>query len=104
VRVVESQYLKLLKVDNSIYFTVVFLYKIVFFFFFQAEDGIRDLIVTGVQTCALPIYGPVTSRPVVSAGNSARTKTSARAVPSCPPPTAHRTSRPGGKLANTWAD
>src|SRR5206468_11290834 len=24
--------------------------------FFQAEDGIRDLIVTGVQTCALPIY------------------------------------------------
>src|SRR2546430_12592388 len=28
---------------------------IVFFFFFQAEDGIRDLTVTGVQTCALPI-------------------------------------------------
>src|SRR2546421_312312 len=28
------------------------------FFFFQAEDGIRDLIVTGVQTCALPIYNP----------------------------------------------
>src|SRR5204862_4029545 len=27
-----------------------------FFFFFQAEDGIRDLYVTGVQTCALPIY------------------------------------------------
>src|SRR5216683_4328234 len=26
-----------------------------FFFFFQSEDGIRDLIVTGVQTCALPI-------------------------------------------------
>src|SRR5206468_7556468 len=26
------------------------------FFFFQAEDGIRDLIVTGVQTCALPIF------------------------------------------------
>src|SRR5206468_5892660 len=25
------------------------------FFFFQAEDGIRDLIVTGVKTCALPI-------------------------------------------------
>src|SRR2546428_9129462 len=29
--------------------------SIFFFFFFQAEDGIRDLIVTGVQTCALPI-------------------------------------------------
>src|SRR5437762_9121270 len=26
------------------------------FFFFQAEDGIRDTSVTGVQTCALPIY------------------------------------------------
>src|SRR3712207_6858840 len=26
------------------------------FFFFQAEDGIRDIGVTGVQTCALPIY------------------------------------------------
>src|SRR2546427_2793272 len=31
--------------------------KYLFFFFFQAEDGIRDLTVTGVQTCALPIYG-----------------------------------------------
>src|SRR2546427_9353568 len=28
-------------------------------FFFQAEDGIRDLTVTGVQTCALPICAPV---------------------------------------------
>src|SRR5206468_6330644 len=28
---------------------------VVVVFFFQAEDGIRDLIVTGVQTCALPI-------------------------------------------------
>ena len=30
----------------------------VFFFFFQAEDGIRDRLVTGVQTCALPIFPP----------------------------------------------
>src|SRR2546430_17722030 len=29
----------------------------ILFFFFQAEDGIRDLTVTGVQTCALPIWG-----------------------------------------------
>src|SRR2546430_15646147 len=29
---------------------------LVFIFFFQAEDGIRDLTVTGVQTCALPIF------------------------------------------------
>src|SRR2546427_551982 len=35
----------------------LFLYRcdLYFFFFFQAEDGIRDLTVTGVQTCALPI-------------------------------------------------
>src|SRR5258706_1461224 len=33
-------------------YTVSFL----FFFFFQAEDGIRDWSVTGVQTCALPIF------------------------------------------------
>ena len=31
-------------------------FVISFFFFFQAEDGIRDTSVTGVQTCALPIY------------------------------------------------
>src|SRR2546425_5530635 len=30
--------------------------SIFFFFFFQAEDGIRDKLVTGVQTCALPIW------------------------------------------------
>src|SRR5207249_5591723 len=35
-----------------------------FFFFFQAEDGIRDRNVTGVQTCALPILTePVPERP-----------------------------------------
>src|SRR5438445_13128264 len=32
--------------------------ELCFFFFFQAEDGIRDIGVTGVQTCALPISGP----------------------------------------------
>src|SRR5256885_8056580 len=38
------------------------------FFFFQAEDGIRDYKVTGVQTCALPIWpGPVTGIFVVRA-------------------------------------
>src|SRR5687768_17654018 len=30
--------------------------SIFIFFFFQAEDGIRDVAVTGVQTCALPIF------------------------------------------------
>src|SRR2546430_6842651 len=33
------------------------LVSLLHFFFFQAEDGIRDLTVTGVQTCALPISG-----------------------------------------------
>src|SRR5690606_40796969 len=32
------------------------LFCLFFFFFFQAEDGIRDFHVTGVQTCALPIF------------------------------------------------
>src|SRR5688572_32376146 len=36
-------------------FFFVFFSFVFFFFFFQAEDGIRDLTVTGVQTCALPI-------------------------------------------------
>src|SRR3712207_6947768 len=34
---------------------VSFVIELMFFFFFQAEDGIRDIGVTGVQTCALPI-------------------------------------------------
>src|SRR3989440_4504934 len=52
-----------------------------FFFFFQAEDGIRDLIVTGVQTCALPISWR---------GGSDRGK-AARASPGqCPPPPRRR--------------
>src|SRR5689334_24479397 len=38
-----------------LYFSVTLLFFFFFFFFFQAEDGIRDGTVTGVQTCALPI-------------------------------------------------
>src|SRR5205809_5394573 len=34
------------------------------FFFFQAEDGIRDVAVTGVQTCALPISAPPAHPPL----------------------------------------
>src|SRR2546430_10565893 len=36
-------------------------YGVFCFFFFQAEDGIRDLTVTGVQTCALPIFERVSA-------------------------------------------
>src|SRR5438046_5205368 len=33
--------------------------RVLCYFFFQAEDGIRDWSVTGVQTCALPIYDEI---------------------------------------------
>src|SRR5437667_5570746 len=49
-------------------------------FFFQAEDGIRDRDVTGVQTCALPIligcamrHTASSSRPSITTGTTART-------------------------------
>src|SRR5256884_3244881 len=42
---------------------------ILLFFFFQAEDGIRDVAVTGVQTCALPI-SPRWRRARVTAGSA----------------------------------
>src|SRR2546428_2791476 len=57
-------------ISDYLLYTVYFLYAIIHslmfsvFFFFQAEDGIRDLIVTGVQTCALPICGARARRPV----------------------------------------
>src|SRR5205823_12003821 len=46
------------------------------FFFFQAEDGIRDKLVTGVQTCALPISfapaAPKTGRASLTGGSRAQ--------------------------------
>src|SRR5437763_8427667 len=38
------------------------------FFFFQAEDGIRDTSVTGVQTCALPIFATVVACAILVSG------------------------------------
>ena len=38
-----------------LFFFFLFFVFVCFYFFFQAEDGIRDVAVTGVQTCALPI-------------------------------------------------
>src|SRR5206468_4753217 len=44
------------RLDNVVHFLLfLVLSEVDEYFFFQAEDGIRDLIVTGVQTCALPI-------------------------------------------------
>ena len=42
-------------VELVVVLCVGYFYVYFFFFFFQAEDGIRDDLVTGVQTCALPI-------------------------------------------------
>src|SRR5256885_6625121 len=62
----------------------------VFFFFFQAEDGIRDYKVTGVQTCALPISMfafwlwaniaglPGSGRPVAPGGRTSRPRAAER--------------------------
>src|SRR3990170_6316801 len=44
---------------------VDYTFYVCFFFFFQAEDGIRDDLVTGVQTCALPICVPLLDRAAV---------------------------------------
>src|SRR5256885_8577931 len=66
------------------------------FFFFQAEDGIRDYKVTGVQTCALPISRPARGRdprprrrpglrrPALSRASRAL-RECRRAVPTAPP-------------------
>src|SRR5260370_12108484 len=40
----------------ALFLVLIIVLLALFFFFFQAEDGIRDSSVTGVQTCALPIY------------------------------------------------
>src|SRR2546422_4649777 len=58
----------------------------IFFFFFQAEDGIRDVAVTGVQTCALPIstQGEMQTPAAGSGTPSSRSATSVATVR--PPP------------------
>src|SRR5689334_23873833 len=52
-----------------VFFLILFLFFI-FFFFFQAEDGIRDGTVTGVQTCALPISILLLIAPVLAVAQS----------------------------------
>src|SRR5256885_14210296 len=56
------------------------------FFFFQAEDGIRDYKVTGVQTCALPIFTALADRALCRA----RRRSGTRRL-------AHRRDRYGGR-------
>src|SRR5256884_6694735 len=49
---------------------IIICWFVIFFFFFQAEDGIRDVAVTGVQTCALPISDRWHTEKLVRAGVS----------------------------------
>src|SRR2546430_12944565 len=72
------------------------------FFFFQAEDGIRDLTVTGVQTCALPICTQDQSESCFSMGTPSKTwrrhpfMTSASWVQ-------RRTRLRGTRFSHSWA-
>src|SRR5256886_4798967 len=49
-------YSAMMRMQSPGWRTLVRNVRVVHYFFFQAEDGIRDLTVTGVQTCALPIF------------------------------------------------
>src|SRR5688572_31302071 len=67
-------------------------------FFFQAEDGIRDLTVTGVQKCALPISeDPAWLQTCVSLAATVR------AVMSVPPPGAKGTTKVTGRAGHACA-
>src|SRR2546430_12504323 len=55
-------------------------------FFFQAEDGIRDLTVTGVQTCALPISAPPASPAPIWPGSCGVPRRPRSAGPVCARP------------------
>src|SRR3989454_6602196 len=69
--------------------------SILIFFFFQAEDGIRDYKVTGVQTCALPISSVIVPMYEKLPPEGLAARGDARACrPTCP----HRPGKPGGNL------
>src|SRR5689334_23930141 len=84
-------------------YSVIFL----FFFFFQAEDGIRDGTVTGVQTCALPISARASRRRARSwraAALLVARDTSARRLPRSEASRPRAGCRPGSDRARHGRD
>src|SRR5437867_8100378 len=80
-----------------------FVLLLFFFFFFQAEDGIRDRTVTGVQTCALPILSTGTYDTRTPCSRSASSRI--RSLSPWPAPRLRTSSGPGGnKRASSAAD
>src|SRR3712207_8306327 len=78
------------------------------FFFFQAEDGIRDIGVTGIQTCALPICTRASSSTERSEKNpmTFRTKAARRTrlmTCSCVRPTRSEERRVGKECRSRWS-
>src|SRR5437879_6386427 len=71
--------------DTEIIWVVEFICSLFLCFFFQAEDGIRDTSVTGVQTCALPICTKVMSTPALETSGPCQFRS--------------RASRPSAKLS-----
>src|SRR5205823_10994244 len=74
-------------------------------FFFQAEDGIRDKLVTGVQTCALPIW-PSSRMAALFQTRILSVRSSVCAAPSKPGPrfeTRSEERRVGKECRSRWA-
>src|SRR3712207_7010476 len=86
------------------YFLFVILRHVIYliFFFFQAEDGIRDIGVTGVQTCALPIWR---WSPVYRTARAGRRTGWRHSAARTPPPETRRTYHPRGgyHLSRSWS-
>src|SRR5690606_31491085 len=73
-----------------------------FFFFFQAEDGIRDFHVTGVQTCALPIYYAWPTAEIAVMGAKGATEILYRSELNDPEKIAARTKEYEDRFANPF--
>src|SRR6266536_5992644 len=76
--------------------------SIEFFFFFQAEDGIRDPLVTGVQTCALPIWADCAPSSTSSARRTSAPRSTRAARATCSPPRSEE-RRVGKECRSRWS-